>query len=179
MGTKTAQYILPWKTFSNYFCKKKEKKRKLPGCKFHLVLRKISPEAIQPSFSPFLLACTPTRRSHPTGKPPVNAREVGYLLWGFQVSIQSRAHTDHSCQPAIHHLLKGPQSWHKLHKWKAWAWEPGSRFWLRLAIIPNVTLACHFTSQLSHFSSKNLKVWTKVPSGPKILYRVASLEEAD
>lgn len=44
-GHKDSQYILPWKTVSNYFCKKK-----LPGKRFHLVLRKISPEAMQPPF---------------------------------------------------------------------------------------------------------------------------------
>lgn len=143
----------------------------LPGCKFHLVLRKISPEVIQRSFCPFSFACAPMRRSHPTGRLSADAREVKHLLWGFQVSIQSGAHIDHSCQPAICHLLKGPQSWQKLHQWKLWAREPGSRLWLRLTIIPDVTLACHFPSQLSLLLSKNLKVWAKVPSHPKILYR--------
>lgn len=130
------------------------KKKKLPGCKFHHVLRKISPQAMQPSFSVFSLSCTSTRRSNPTGKPIVDAREVGHLLWGFQVSIQSVAYTYHSCQPAIYHLLKGPQPWYKLHQWKAWPWEPGSKLWLRLTTISDVTLACHFTSQHSCSSSR-------------------------
>lgn len=112
-----------------------KKKKMLPGCKFHLVLRKISPEVIQRSFCPFSFACAPMRRSHPTGRLSADAREVKHLLWGFQVSIQSGAHIDHSCQPAICHLLKGPQSWQKLHQWKLWAREPGSRLWLRLTIM--------------------------------------------
>lgn len=81
MGTKTVQYILPWKTVSNYFCKKKKKKR-LPGRKFHLVLRKISPEAVQP-LSLQSVSRTSKSQSHPAWKPSGDAKEAGRLLLGI------------------------------------------------------------------------------------------------
>ena len=71
----------PGKQSQIIFVKKKKKKR-LPGRKFHLVLRKISPEAAQP-LSLQSVSHTPKRQSHPTWKPSGDAKEVGHLLLGM------------------------------------------------------------------------------------------------